>query len=255
MEGKIKFHILGVPPSSSDNSPVIMCTNCHTLSDEYLVWDDYITYGRTMLQCQDCLTYSVLDISITDEKGRCLKDENIVKGLKYFGDHIKLKEKYPKLHTQYQSAYDNNEWCSEKYKYYYVDCLLIKQVVDRQHFMYTKLRPLSQDEIRKFYNDMDGRMYDRPLPKDYDYTAMGIVNNTDSDGYIYSQWRSDDKYASKMEEDVFDKMLALDCNSYDPAYPEKAYPNNFDLAHDGVVITCKCEDIYGNIVILEYWGD
>jgi len=54
---------------------------------------------------------------------------------------------------------------------------------------------------------------------------------------------------------TFEDAPSVVCNSFNVALPEKKYPENTDLSHDGVYIWLLCQSADGKEIRVNYWGD
>jgi len=134
-----------------------------------------------------------------------------------------------------ESEYEDKPEFPPTVAYLTLECAKIKRISNRQLYEYEmKNGSITDEETREFLSDNSRVVMD----------SLGIVE------------RKKDKFGNcelDDNENIFDLSLPVD--SYDAENPKVPYPENMDLAHDGIYIYVLCEDENGNEFKVCYWGD
>jgi hypothetical protein len=173
--------------------------------------------------------------------------------------------------------------------FFVLDCAKIKRISNRQLYGYKLLpRPKCTSVLNEhFPNDLSsiisqyGEITEDIIRKFIEleplrWKSFYDISDRDERKKAEKHWKEVEKPAMEEKREEFMKMygivpvssdnelddgqvdlthFSLPVNSYDVEAPQKPYPKNMDLAHDGIFIYVLCEDENGKEFESCYWGD
>ena len=227
-----------------------LCPSCEELNLEYessnLQYMDYVDHP--MIWCDGCSGRMILNLTIDDiynMKSSCLEIKNLPfkLSLKELKKNYNLNKIEKEINNFWDVPYDFNsvDYPDQKpitikdFNFYNIDLLFIKKVINNDLIDYCSNYDITQDQIYEL------------IQNNYSKEIIDKYN-------IYK--KKYNNYHDNNISELFKKPhLWLECNSYNTENPEKEYPKNFHLDHDGVYVYTECIDSKGNIIYSKYCGD
>lgn len=204
---------------------VAMCPFCGDVKEEELLQADDYVYPCPMTWCYtgDCQEYSVL-----------------------LEDNAQIIDK-SELPEKLQAYMDK---CKDELIPYKIPLAKVLKIMNRQFYDF-KFKDnshsgenMTEADMRKMIELSPGLCNDPSEEFKAFLNKWGLIPKDDEDQFDY-EYPGDD----------LDFTFHLPVNSYDVFGPETPFPENFDLAHDGIYIYLQCLDADGKQFIMTFWGD